>query len=83
MQAITTRFYGPTNTRGSRIVAKCDAGKLSVSWDHGKGIDENHDAAAAQLAAKLGWDTDDYGRLVGGGLPGGNGNCYVFVKGAK
>lgn len=80
MQAIITKFIGPTNYRGSRIKAKCQAGSITVSYEHGLGTDDNHDAAAKALAEKLGWTGDGYGKLVGGGLPDGTGNCYVFVK---
>ena len=55
-QAITTRYLVPTNHRGSRIVAKCDAGRLVVSWDHALNTTENHAAAARALAGELGWD---------------------------
>lgn len=82
MQAIVTKYLGATNNRPSRIKATCDAGSVTVSWNHSLGIDDNHEAAALALREKLGW-TQDYGTLVGGGLPGGAGNCYVFVKGCK
>lgn len=80
MQAITTKFLGPTNFRGSRVKATCQAGSLTVSWDHALDSEANHDVAARMLAEKLGWVAPHYGRLVGGGLPDGRGNCYVFVK---
>ena len=34
MQAIRTRYIGPTNTRDSRIQAKCEAKTIYVSYDH-------------------------------------------------
>ncbi len=83
MQAIVTKFLGPTNNRGARVKATCQAGSVTVSWDDALDSDDNHDAAARQLAGKLGWMSDMYGNLVGGGLPDGTGNCYVFVKGDK
>lgn len=55
MQAIRTRYHGPTNTRGSRITASCEADKLTVPYDHALDIGENHRAAALALAEKLGW----------------------------
>jgi hypothetical protein len=55
MQAIQTTYHGPTNTRGARIVARCDAGRLTVAWDYALSIERNHDAAAIALARKLGW----------------------------
>jgi hypothetical protein len=79
MQAIVTKFLGPTNHRGSRVKAWCEAGSVTVSWDHAKDVGGNHDAAAEALIRKLGWDAPCYrGRWVGGGLPNTTGNAYVF-----
>lgn len=55
MQAIETKWIGPTNTRGSRIIASCQAGKITVPWSYDLGIDDNHRAAARKLIKKLGW----------------------------
>jgi hypothetical protein len=55
-QAITTKYHPPTNTRGSRISAQCDAGRLSLPWDDALDSDGNHRAAAAALIKRLGWD---------------------------
>ena len=74
-QAIVTRYHGPTNTRGSRVSAKCAGGRVSVPYDHELNAGDNHAAAAASLAAKLGWT----GRMVGGGTPDGTGNVFVFA----
>jgi hypothetical protein len=79
MQAIITTYHGPTNTRGSRITAKCAAGSVSVGYDHALNIDGNHCAAAQALRAKLGWDKGRHGNLVAGYLPSG-GYAHVFVK---
>lgn len=79
MQAIVTKFVGATNSRGSRIIARCQAKWITVSYDHALNADGNHAAAAQQLAESLGWTGDAYGRLVGGGMPDGSGNCYVLT----
>jgi hypothetical protein len=55
-QAIVTKFIPVTNTRGSRISAKCEAGRIVLSWDHALNPEENHKAAAMALIKKLGWD---------------------------
>jgi hypothetical protein len=73
-QAISTEYFGPTNTRGSRIVARADAGSISVPYEHGLGLFENHQAAARAFAKKFNWK----GRLVGGGTK--KGYCFVFVE---
>tara|TARA_R110000824_G_scaffold244462_6_gene433264 strand:+ start:3890 stop:4189 length:300 start_codon:yes stop_codon:yes gene_type:complete len=54
-QAITTRYLGPTNHNGSRILAKCSAGRLTHDWNHALNPEDNHKEAAQALIAKLGW----------------------------
>lgn len=76
MQAITTKFLGATDFRGSRIVARCQARRVTVPWDHALGVEENHQLAAQTLAEKLGWA----GQWYGGALPDGTGQCFVCVS---
>lgn len=75
MQAIVTKFIGPTNTRPSRIKALAEAGSLTVAWDYGLSTDRNHAAAAKALRDKLGWT----GRLIGGGMPQASSHHMAFV----
>lgn len=93
-QAIVTKFLGPTNHRGSRIQAKSQAKRLTVSWDHARGPEWNHRFAAASLALDLGWlKAAEYHRIVhadpntptgsrfnGGALPNGKGYAFVFSE---
>lgn len=74
-QAITTKFLGPTNFRGSRIKASAQAGSVTISYDHSTGSEENHLAAARALCDKFGWGWP----VAGGALPDGTGNCYVLT----
>lgn len=74
-QAIVTRYIGPSNTRGSRVRATAQADSITVAYDQRLGTDANHLAAARKLADKYGWR----GTLIGGGMPGGNGDCFVMV----
>lgn len=53
MQAIITTFLPPTNTRGSRYKAACDAGSIIVSANHTLNITENHIAACQALQRKI------------------------------
>ena len=71
-QAITTKYFGPTNSNGSRIKASCDAGSVYFRYDHSLNIEQNHDAACQKLLYKLGWS----GEWQGGGTKGG----YVYVN---
>lgn len=78
MQTIVTKYHGPTNTRGSRVSASAQVGKIVLTWDDELSSDDNHLAAATALAGKYGWLVKH--RLVSGGLPDGTGNCYVLVS---
>ncbi len=78
MQAIVTKWLGPTNTKGSRIRVTCQAKTMIVPWDDGLGVEENHKKAAATLIAELGWETDCYPRWYAGALPDGTGYAIVF-----
>lgn len=57
MQAIITKYHGPTNTRGSRIIGK--AGNVTVTCDPNDSRRMHHEdihaECAKQVAAKLGW----------------------------
>jgi len=56
-QSIETRYFAPTNHRGSRIVATSASGhRLIHDWDYSLGIEDNHYAAAKALQAKLEWE---------------------------
>lgn len=85
--AITTKFLGPSNVKGSRYKATArargsakgfdgeDLPELSLTDDanHGTNFTFNHARVAKLLAVKLGW----HGLYICGGLPSGDGYCYV------
>lgn len=82
-QAITTRFLGPTNYRGSRYKATCAAGSITITADDRLDYTENHKRAAQALINKLGWfhnpDRGDRdGQWFGGAIHKGG---YAFVCG--
>jgi hypothetical protein len=54
-QAIETKYLGPTNTRGARIVAKAGPGRRISSWDHALSSYDNHIAAARAYAEQFQW----------------------------
>lgn len=55
-QSIETRYIGPTNHRGSRIVATTPGGhRLIHNYDYALNVDGNHYAAADKLREKLDW----------------------------
>lgn len=71
LQAIETKYHGPTNFRGSRHSARAEAGRILVSCPSELNVVECHAYAARKLAEKLGWQ----GRWHMGGTKAG----YVFV----
>jgi len=70
-QAISTKYLGPTDHRGSRIKATCEAGSLTLPYDYALNTANNHAAVGVALARKLGWT----GTLSIGGTKAG----YVLV----
>lgn len=65
MQAIVTKYISPSNVKGSRVKAACQAKSIILNWDDALNADQNHCVAAKALATKLGW----FGHWVGGKLP--------------
>ena len=80
MQAIRTKYYGPTNTTGSCIRAKCEAGSIRMPYRHEMNYEGNHIAACELLLKKLGWNTSHYSYMRGGQF--GNDYYWVFVEGS-
>ena len=71
-QTITTKYHGPTNTKGSRVSATTSSGvRIYRRVDNAYTVDENHFMAAEELKKKLEWK----GIMHAGGLKTG----YVFV----
>lgn len=80
MQAITTKFVAPTNTKGTRISAKCVAGTITVPYEYAGSEEDAHKIAAYALVKKLGWDKDNCGKLATGQQHNGN-YVHVFTGG--
>ena len=59
MQTISTKYFGPTNTRGPRVKAMTSSGHrgstYTVEWDDSLDVEGNHAAAAQKLLDKIGW----------------------------
>lgn len=73
--AIQTRYAGPTNYRGARVIARAQAGRIVVPWDHALNVEDNHLAAARAFAAKWCWA----GTWHGGALVDGSGYAFVMA----
>lgn len=81
LQAITTKYLAPTNSRGARIKATATAGSITIPWDHAVDACANHYAAARAFALGRGW-TDDTGEIrphAFGALPDGKGYVLAFL----
>lgn len=55
---ITTKFYGPTNSKQARVVATCRYAdgktfRATAYWDHNQGAITNHARAAEKVCRKL------------------------------
>lgn len=76
VQAITTKYIGPSNTRGSRIKATAAAGSVTIPCDDALSIEGRHAKAAKALAMKFGWS----GYYFQGGMPNDCGYAFVCVN---
>ena len=74
MKAIECKYYGPTNTRGSKIVASdSDGNKIAIPYPHELSGTDVYARAAIALCRKMGWK----GTLVSGGLKKSEVFCFV------
>lgn len=73
-KAISTRYRGATNTRGSVIIASdSDNNRVSIPYPHELNSDDAHRKAAESLRDKMGWK----GELIEGGTK--TGRVFVFL----
>jgi len=74
-QTITVQVLGPTNTKGTRVKASCEAGSVVLPWDHTLGVNDNTNRAVRRLLKKIDW----HGHWQGGDV--GKKVVYVCVCG--
>ena len=73
--AVITKYVGPTNTKGARIVASnVDGRRVSIPYPHELSGEACHRAALDALILK--WGLTVNGNWVGGAIKGG----YAFVR---
>ena len=77
LQAIITKYIGPSNVRGSRIKAFCPGGSITIGYDHSLNSEECHRKAAEALRDRMKWT----GELIQGGLP--TGYAFTFAPPAQ
>ena len=80
MQAIITRYHGPTDFRGSRITATAGNGKrVTIPYPHELDSYQAHREAAVALIRRMGWAPVT---ITGGGLKDG-GYAWVMLDRAE
>jgi hypothetical protein len=52
---IRTRYEGPTDTRGARVVARSEGKQATVAYDYRYMGHDQHERAVRALMARLGW----------------------------
>ncbi len=78
MKAITTKYHGPSNVRGSRITANDgDGNRITVPYDYALSGIDLHAKAAIALCRKMKWD----GKLIGGATK--DGYAFVFTNSSR
>ena len=77
MVAITTKFHGATNTKGSRVSASANGHRVYVSYPHELSGAEVHFQAVKKPCDKLDW----HGDLISGGTE--TGYVFCFAKSGK
>ena len=81
MQAILTKYHGPTNTRPSRVSATWGKHRVYVSWDHGLDTIENHAQAVRAMRTKITTARmADASGMVFIPAESPNGSGYVWVR---
>lgn len=73
MAIIKTKYLPCTDTRGSRIKATCQAGSVSIPYDHSLSGADLHWEAVKALLAKLSLDWGDEFTI------GSDNNGYYFI----
>ena len=77
MQTITTKYHGPTDTKGSRISATCEAKRIYISYPYELSGSACHALAAKTLKDKMKWS----GEMIGGDKK--TGMVFVFTGDTK
>ena len=55
-RCIITKYVGPTNTRGARIIAKAHGKTVTCPWRYEEDAETNHAMAASRMLFELGWN---------------------------
>lgn len=81
MQAIHTKYIGPSNTRGARVKAYTSDGRsVTIGYDHALNTEQAHFKAAQAFADKHLQYAPDTTRMAYGGSADGKGYCFCFLQ---
>jgi len=75
MKTIETRYVGPGNVRGSRIIASDGDNRVIIPYDHELNSEQAHMKAAQEFMTRMKWN----GTLQGGHTK--RGMVWVFMDG--
>ncbi len=73
MKAIQVKYLSPTDTKGSRVKAFCEAGQVTLHMDYEGSYETNMEKAVLQLLGNLGWQGTWHGGCIE------DGSLHVFV----
>lgn len=76
MLTITTKFYGPTNSRGARIRATDGKRRVFVSYEYGLSTEKAHEKAFLEFVRKFLKIEPNFRYVVGGN---DEGYCFTFI----
>lgn len=80
-QVVTTKYLGPTNSRGSRVKVNSWQGSKSYNWHCELSTEENHSLAVANFLCELNKKRQGdmkWHIVAGGGMPDGVGYGFVI-----
>jgi hypothetical protein len=83
MQTIRTRYHAPTNFKGARISAKCEARTIFISFPYELDHEGRHKLAAEALIRAMGWHKPHgrYADMIGGEFAGDM--YWTFADGVR
>jgi hypothetical protein len=80
MNAISVKYVRATKSRGTRLIASCYLGKITVSYDHCGNCLENMLVAAIELCKKYNYD---YNKLNSAGVIDNYTSVFTFIDGTE
>jgi hypothetical protein len=80
MNAISVKYVPAINSRGTRLIASCYLGEITLSYDYSSNCLENMLVAAIDLCKKYNLD---YNKLNSAGLLDNHTSVFTFIDGTE